>query len=61
MDRKPTVSFVVLGTVDSGKSTLIGHLMVKLGLVDTWALEKCAADSAMVSSLNATFKFQAVS
>lgn len=31
---KPALGVIFLGHVDSGKSTLIGHLMLKLGAVD---------------------------
>lgn len=37
---KPNISIVVIGHVDSGKSTLTGHLLVKCGGVDKRMFEK---------------------
>ena len=33
-NEKPTINLVIIGHVDSGKSTMIGHLMFLLGLID---------------------------
>jgi elongation factor 1 alpha-like protein len=33
-EEKPTINLVIIGHVDSGKSTMIGHLMFLLGLID---------------------------
>lgn len=38
--EKPTINVVVIGHVDSGKSTTTGHLIFKLGGIDKRALEK---------------------
>ena len=38
---KPALGVIFLGHVDSGKSTLIGHLMLKLGAVDQKLVSLC--------------------
>jgi len=32
--QKPHINLVVIGHVDHGKSTLVGHLLFRLGFVD---------------------------
>lgn len=39
-DRKPVINLVIVGHVDAGKSTLMGHLLYKLGGVSSKALHK---------------------
>lgn len=39
-DRKPVINLVVVGHVDAGKSTLMGHLLYKLGGVTNKELHK---------------------
>jgi len=33
-EEKPHIKVVILGNVDSGKTTLAGHLIYKCGLID---------------------------
>jgi len=40
MSEKPTISIVVIGHVDAGKSTATGHLLFKSGSVDKRALDR---------------------
>lgn len=42
---KPSISIVVIGHVDSGKSTLMGHLLAKMGAVDQRTIQKFERDS----------------
>ncbi|KAG7888378.1 hypothetical protein KL936_003590 [Ogataea polymorpha] len=44
-NSKPNLSFVVIGHVDSGKSTLIGRLLYDLGIVDSKTLHKLTKES----------------
>lgn len=44
--EKPHLNLVVVGHVDHGKSTLMGHLLYKLGAVDQKTLDALAAESA---------------
>ncbi|CAB9500340.1 Elongation factor 1-alpha (Fragment) [Seminavis robusta] len=39
-DDKPTLSLVVFGNVDAGKSTTIGHLIYKCGGISDKQIEK---------------------
>ncbi|HID17534.1 TPA: translation elongation factor EF-1 subunit alpha [Candidatus Bathyarchaeota archaeon] len=43
--EKPHLNLVVVGHVDHGKSTLMGHLLYKLGAVDQKTLDALAAES----------------
>ena len=47
-ERKPVINLVVVGHVDAGKSTLMGHLLYKLGGVSSKALHKYAAGFSSV-------------
>ncbi len=38
--EKPTLGLVVIGHVDSGKSTTTGHLIYECGAIDKRELEK---------------------
>ena len=38
--EKPHINLVVIGHVDSGKSTTTGHLIYKLGGIDKRTIEK---------------------
>ena len=44
-DSKENLHMVVVGHVDAGKSTLVGHLMVKMGLVSSKVLHKYEQES----------------
>ena len=37
---KPLINLIVIGHVDAGKSTLMGHLLYKLGKVDAKQMAK---------------------
>ncbi|CAD7956468.1 unnamed protein product [Amoebophrya sp. A25] len=43
--RKPPLAVVVVGHVDAGKSTLMGHLLVQLGVVSTSQFHKLQRDA----------------
>ncbi|MHA2232745.1 MAG: GTP-binding protein, partial [Candidatus Hodarchaeales archaeon] len=42
---KPSISLVVLGHVDHGKSTTLGHFLFELGTVDQRAMEKFESEA----------------
>jgi len=44
-DGKPHISLVVIGHVDSGKSTTTGHLIYKLGGIDKRTIEKFESEA----------------
>ena len=49
MDKKKNhMSLVVIGHVDCGKSTTIGHLIYKLGGVSTETIEKYEKESSEI-------------
>ena len=48
---KPHISIVVIGHVDSGKSTSTGHLIYKCGGIDKRQIEKFEKEAAEVSRL----------
>lgn len=39
-DDNRTINLVIIGHVDSGKSTLTGHLLYKLGKIDKQQMHK---------------------
>ena len=39
-EEKPTINLVIIGHVDSGKSTIIGHLLLLLGLISEKDFQK---------------------
>ena len=39
-EEKPTINLVIIGHVDSGKSTMVGHLLLLLGLIDKKDFQK---------------------
>lgn len=47
--EKPHVNLVIIGHVDSGKSTTTGHLVYKCGGIDQRRLEKFEKAAAQVS------------
>jgi len=44
-NEKPRITVIVIGHVDSGKSTLVGHLIYKLGGIDKRTVEKLEMES----------------
>jgi elongation factor 1-alpha len=46
--EKTHVSIVVIGHVDSGKSTICGHLIYKFGGIDKCAMEKLEKEAIEV-------------
>ena len=48
--EKPHVNIVVIGHVDSGKSTTTGHLIYKCGGIDKRSIEKFEKEAAEVGS-----------
>ena len=49
--EKVHINIVVIGHVDSGKSTSTGHLIYKCGGIDKRAIEKFEKEAAEVSKL----------
>lgn len=47
--EKPHINIVVIGHVDSGKSTTTGHLIYKCGGIDKRTIEKFEKEAAEVS------------
>ena len=45
VDEKPLLNMVVVGHVDAGKSTLMGHLLVDLQIVNQRTMHKCEKES----------------
>ena len=50
------INIVVIGHVDSGKSTSTGHLIYKCGGIDKRTIEKFEKEAAEVISLNNLYK-----
>ena len=47
--EKPHINIVVIGHVDSGKSTTTGHLIYKCGGIDKRTIEKFEKEAQEVS------------
>eukprot|EP00043_Microstomoeca_roanoka_P000824 m.29349 g.29349 ORF g.29349 m.29349 type:complete len:603 (-) comp10520_c0_seq4:119-1927(-) len=43
-----TISLVIIGHVDAGKSTMVGHLLHQMGVIDKKVLHKCKQESARI-------------
>jgi elongation factor 1-alpha len=56
MPEKPHLNLVVVGHVDHGKSTLMGHLLYELGVVDQRTIDEYAKQSEKTGAGD-TFKF----
>lgn len=50
--EKTHINIVVIGHVDSGKSTTTGHLIYKCGGIDKRTIEKFEKEAAEVSPLS---------
>src|ERR671920_846207 len=54
--KKPHLNLVVTGHVDNGKSTIVGHLMVDLGVIDQRTIDSFAKESEATGKGD-TFKY----
>ena len=54
--KKPHMNLVVIGHVDNGKSTTVGHLMVDMGVIDQRTIESYAKESEATGKGD-TFKY----
>ena len=54
--KKPHMNLVVVGHVDNGKSTTVGHLLVDLGAIDQRTIEQYAKESEATGKGD-TFKY----
>ncbi|MCC2647978.1 MAG: tuf [Nitrososphaeraceae archaeon] len=54
--KKPHMNLVVVGHVDNGKSTTVGHLMVDLGVIDQRTIDSFAKESEATGKGD-TFKY----
>ncbi|MFQ5968881.1 MAG: translation elongation factor EF-1 subunit alpha [Nitrososphaerales archaeon] len=54
--KKPHLNLIITGHVDHGKSTLVGHLMYDLGMIDQRKIEEFAKESEKTGKGD-TFKF----
>ena len=43
--KKPHMNLVVVGHVDNGKSTIVGHLLVDMGVIDQRTIDSFAKES----------------
>ncbi len=48
-EHKPTIALVFLGHVDHGKSTILGHFLYEMGIVDPRTMEKIEQEAKMRS------------
>ncbi|MEM4498138.1 MAG: GTP-binding protein, partial [Nitrososphaerota archaeon] len=53
--KKPHLNLVVVGHVDHGKSTTMGHFLVKLGIVDERTLQQYEEEAKRLGK--ETFKY----
>ena len=54
--KKPHMNLVVVGHVDNGKSTIVGHLLVDMGVIDQRTIDAFAKESE-VTGKGDTFKY----
>ena len=54
--KKPHLNMIVVGHIDNGKSTTMGHLLMDLGLVDERTIAAHAAESEKTGKGD-TFKY----
>ena len=55
--EKPHINLVVIGHVDSGKSTTTGHLIYKCGAIDKRVLEKVQAEATILGKQSFSYAF----
>lgn len=55
--EKTHINIVVIGHVDSGKSTTTGHLIYKCGGIDKRTIEKFEKEAAEVSTMGLVLAF----
>uniref|UniRef100_A0A0M3HTA9 Tr-type G domain-containing protein n=2 Tax=Ascaris TaxID=6251 RepID=A0A0M3HTA9_ASCLU len=55
VDEKPLINLVIVGHVDAGKSTLMGHLLYQLGRVDERTMHKYKQESARTGKASFAF------
>lgn len=54
-EENTTINLVIIGHVDSGKSTLTGHMLYKLGFIDNNEMHKM--EKLSVNYGKSSFKF----
>lgn len=54
-DERPNISLVVVGHVDAGKSTLMGHLLCKVGVISSKQLHKFEKESKQIGKASFAF------
>src|SRR6187402_3702202 len=54
--KKPHMNLVVVGHVDNGKSTIVGHLLVDMGVIDQRTIDSFAKESEETGKGD-TFKY----
>src|SRR6476646_7799574 len=54
--KKPHMNLVVVGHVDNGKSTIVGHLLVDMGVIDQRTIDAFAKESEATGKGD-TFKY----
>src|ERR671926_729058 len=54
--KKPHMNLVVIGHVDNGKSTIVGHLLVDMGVIDQRTIDSFAKESEETGKGD-TFKY----
>lgn len=57
LEGRDLINLVVVGHVDAGKSTLMGHLLVKLKVVDDRTMHKNKAEAARLGKESFSFAF----
>ena len=54
-DQKPILNLIVIGHVDAGKSTLMGHFLYKIGLVDKKVMQKNERESQKIGKASFSY------
>jgi len=55
--QKSHMNIAVIGHVDSGKSTIIGHLLYKLGVIDQATFQKARYEDMQLGRSNLLYAF----